>query len=136
MSHSISTLLTRNLHDVFGENDPGVGARRSTKSSPKIACSTIPPRAFTVAATKLIVSQARSRPLTRTFSISQLPNPRNRAMAGASDGYRAARVSRPRTPGRISSLPEMAGLRPSISFSTSCSDLPFDAPEAMARADP
>jgi len=23
MSYSISTLLTRNLHDVFGENDPG-----------------------------------------------------------------------------------------------------------------
>ena len=23
MSNSISTLLTRNLHDVFGENDPG-----------------------------------------------------------------------------------------------------------------
>jgi hypothetical protein len=22
MSHSISTLLTRSLHDVFGENDP------------------------------------------------------------------------------------------------------------------
>ena len=22
MSYSISTLLTRNLHDVFGENDP------------------------------------------------------------------------------------------------------------------
>jgi hypothetical protein len=22
MSHGISTLLTRNLHDVFGENDP------------------------------------------------------------------------------------------------------------------
>jgi ketosteroid isomerase-like protein len=22
MAHSISTLLTRNLHDVFGENDP------------------------------------------------------------------------------------------------------------------
>src|SRR5882672_11726755 len=22
MSHSVSTLLTRNLHDVFGENDP------------------------------------------------------------------------------------------------------------------
>ena len=27
MSYSISTLLTRNLHDVFGENDP---ARRRT----------------------------------------------------------------------------------------------------------
>ena len=28
MSHSISTLLTRNLHDVFGENDPA--RRRET----------------------------------------------------------------------------------------------------------
>jgi hypothetical protein len=27
MSYSISTLLTRNLHDVFGENDPGASAR-------------------------------------------------------------------------------------------------------------
>jgi hypothetical protein len=25
MSYSISTLLTRNLHDVFGENDPARG---------------------------------------------------------------------------------------------------------------
>ena len=30
MSYSISTLLTRNLHDVFGENDP---ARRRAASS-------------------------------------------------------------------------------------------------------
>jgi SnoaL-like domain len=28
MSHSITTLLTRNLHDVFGENDPA--RRRAT----------------------------------------------------------------------------------------------------------
>ena len=28
MSHTISTLLTRNLHDVFGENDPA--RRRAT----------------------------------------------------------------------------------------------------------
>jgi hypothetical protein len=27
MSYSISTLLTRNLHDVFGENDPDASAR-------------------------------------------------------------------------------------------------------------
>ncbi len=38
---SISTLLTRNLHDVFGENDPRVGARPSTRSTPKMAFSTI-----------------------------------------------------------------------------------------------
>ena len=26
-TYSISTLLTHNLHDVFGENDPGASAR-------------------------------------------------------------------------------------------------------------
>jgi hypothetical protein len=31
MSFSISTLLIRNLHDVFGENAPRVGARPSTR---------------------------------------------------------------------------------------------------------
>ena len=45
MSYSISTLLTRNLHDVFGENDP---ARR--RAVIKIAFSTSP-GASTVAAT-------------------------------------------------------------------------------------
>ena len=55
MPYSISTLLTRNLHDVFGENDPLVGARRSTKSSPKIACS-MSPGASTGAATRSIAS--------------------------------------------------------------------------------
>jgi hypothetical protein len=36
MSYSISTLLTRNLDDVFGENDPA-RRRPSTKSTRKIA---------------------------------------------------------------------------------------------------
>jgi hypothetical protein len=35
-------LLTRNLHDVSVKTTPHVGARRSTKSSPKIACSMSP----------------------------------------------------------------------------------------------
>jgi hypothetical protein len=58
MSYSISTLLTRNLHDVFGENDPRVGARPSTRSTPKMACSTTPLAASTVAATRSIASRA------------------------------------------------------------------------------
>jgi hypothetical protein len=40
MSYSISTLLIRDLHDVFGENDP---ARRSAvidENFTEIACST------------------------------------------------------------------------------------------------
>ena len=39
MAYSISTLLIRNLQDVFDENDPRGGARRLTRSSRKIACS-------------------------------------------------------------------------------------------------
>ena len=119
MSYSISTLLIRNLRDVFGENDPCVGARPSTSSAPKMACSTTPKRASTVAATRSIASRARSGRLTLTFNISQLPSLRNWAMAGGSNGYRAVLARRQLTPGLISSLPGTAGLPPFISFSTS-----------------
>src|SRR6267378_7998579 len=98
---------------------PRVGARPSTRSTPKTVCSTTPAREFTVAVTRSIASRAPSRLLTLTFYISQLPSPRNRAMAGWSDGYRAGLVRRQLTPGLISSLPGRAGLPPSISFWTS-----------------
>src|SRR4029450_13903039 len=98
---------------------PRVGARPSTRSSPRIACSTIPARASTVAATRSIASRARSGLLTLTFDISQLLSPRNWAMPGGSNGYRAALVRRQLTPGLTSSLPGTAGLPPFISFSTS-----------------
>src|SRR5437588_3991468 len=102
---------------------PRVGARPSTRSTPKTVCSTTPAREFTVAVTRSIASQARSRLLTLTFYISQLPSPRNRAMAGWSDGYRAHLVRRRLTPELISSLPGTAGLPPFISFSTSYPEL-------------
>src|SRR2546426_4289754 len=101
---------------------PRVGARPSTRSSPKMPCSTSP-GASTMAATRSIASQARSRLLTLTFDISQLPGPRNWAMAGGSNGYLAAPVRRQLTPGLISSLPGTAGLPPFISFSTSYGEL-------------
>src|SRR5206468_12942887 len=82
-----------------------------------------PAREFTVAVTRSIASQARSRLLTLTLYISQLPSPRNRAMAGWSDGYRADLVRRRLTPELISSLPGTAGLPPFISFSTSYPEL-------------
>jgi hypothetical protein len=53
-------------------------------------------------------------------------------MAVGSNGYRAALVSRQRTPGLISSSSGTAGLRPSISFSTSYPELP-PMPKWMAR---
>src|SRR2546430_9354076 len=97
---------------------PSGGARPSTTSSPKMASSTTLPRASTVAATRSIASRARSGLLTLTSDISQLPGPRNWAMAGGSNGYRAGLVRRQLTPELISSLPGTAGLRPSISFWT------------------
>src|SRR4029077_2554390 len=119
MSYSISTLLIRNLQDVFGENDPRAGGGLSTRSGPKTACSMIPKRASTVAATRLIALRARSGLLTLTFNISRSQNPRNWATAGGSNGYRAALVRPQLTPGLISSSPGTVGLPPFISFSTS-----------------
>src|SRR6266403_3826850 len=123
MSYSISTLLTRNLHDVFGENDP---ERRRAAIDEIFTedCVFYDPRgASTVGATRSIASRVRSGLLTLTFDISQLPSPRNWAMPGGSNGYRAALVRRQLTPGLISSLPGTAGLSPFISFSTSYPEL-------------
>ena len=119
MSFSTSTLLTRNLDDVFGENDP---KRRRAAIDEIFAEDCVfyePGGAFTVAATRSIGSRARSGRLIRTFDISQRRDPRKWAMPGGSNGWRAGPVSRRPTPGRISSLPATAGLPPSISFSTS-----------------
>ena len=76
MSYSISTLLTRNLQDVFAETTPRVGARPSTRCGTKMVCSTIPTKVSTVAATRSIASRARSGLHTLTLNISQLPSPR------------------------------------------------------------
>ena len=121
---SISTLLTRNLQTSSVKTTPRVGGPPSTRSTPKMECSTILPAEHTVAATRSIASRPRSGQLTLTFGISQLPSPRNWATAGGSSGYRAALVRRPLTPGLISSLSGTAGLPPFISFSTSYPELP------------
>jgi hypothetical protein len=119
MSYSISTLLIRNLHDVFGENDP---ARRRAAINEIFTEDSVfydPNGVSIVAATRSIASRARSRRLIPTFDISRLPSPRNWAMGGASNGYRAALATRQLTPGLISSLPGTARLPLPIYFSTS-----------------
>ena len=59
MTYSIATLLTRNLHDVFGENDP---ARRRAAIAEifteDCVFSTTPAGTSTVAATRSIASRA------------------------------------------------------------------------------
>jgi hypothetical protein len=121
MSYSISTLLTRNLHDVFGENDP---ARRRAAIDEIFTEDCV----FSDPSRGVYLGRARSGLLTLTFDISQLRSPRNWATAGGSNGYRAALVSRRLTPGLISSLPGTAGLPPFISFSTSYPELGAGVP--------
>src|SRR6266849_5913315 len=99
------------------------GAPPSTRFTLKIACSTTPAREPIVAVTKSTASRARSKLLTLNSDTSQLPSPRNRAMAGWSAGYQAARVRRQHTLVLISSLPGTAGLPPFIFFSTNYPDL-------------
>ena len=55
MSNSISTLLLRNLSDVFGEMTPCVVALQSTRSFTKMQYSMTPKLLYFVAQTRLIV---------------------------------------------------------------------------------
>src|SRR5713101_5965004 len=112
---------------------PLAGARPSTRFTLKIAFSTTPARECFVAVTKSTASRARSKLLTLSSDISQLPSPRNRAMAGWSAGYQAARVRRQHTLVLISSLPKAAGLPPFISFSTSYRELDSAVRRPMLR---
>ena len=110
MSFSIATFLTRNLQDVFGENDP---ARRRAAINEIFTedCVFYNPNGGVYRGRDEIDRiAARSRALILTFDTSRLPSPRNWAMAGASNGYRAALVRRRHTLVLISSLPGTAAL--------------------------
>jgi len=82
MSYSISTLLIRNLQDVFGENDPARRRAAIDEIWTEDGVFYDPKRAVHVGGTRLIASRPRSGLLTLTFNISQLPSPRSWAIAG------------------------------------------------------
>src|SRR4026209_506520 len=109
MSYSISTLLTRNLLDVFGGNDP---ARRRAAIDEIFTedCVFYEPGASTVAATTSTAPRARARRLTVTFDFSRLRGRGVGQWRGGFNGYRTTLVRRQPTPGLISSLPGTAGL--------------------------
>ncbi len=86
MSFNISTLLTRNLNDVFGENDP---ARRRAAIDEIFTedCVFYEPSGRVYRGRDEIDRVAGTiRARTLTFDISQLPSPRNWAMPGGSNG--------------------------------------------------
>jgi hypothetical protein len=123
MSYDISTLLTRNLDDVFGEND---AARRRAAIDEIFDenCVFCDPRGIYRGRDEMSTGRVRSRLLTLTFDISQLPRRKNWATAGGSDGYHAALVRRQLRRGLISSLPGTLF----ICFLTSYPELDFALP--------
>ena len=132
MSYSISTLLTRNLHDGFGENNP---ARRRAAIDEIFTEDGVfydPSRGVYCGRDEIDRIAGAIRATHPDFHISQLPSPRNWAMAGASNGYRAALGRRQLTPGLISSLPGTAGSPPFIFSSTSYPELDSAVPTSYA----
>src|SRR5258708_2839823 len=79
MSHSISTLLTRNLHDVFGENDP---ARRRAAIDEIFTedCVFYEPNGVYRGRDEIDRVAGAVKATHATFDISQLPGPKNWAM--------------------------------------------------------
>ncbi len=76
MPYSISTLLTRNLQEVFGENDPA-HRRAAIEEIFTEDCVFYEPNGVHVGATRSIALLTRSGPLIMIFDISRLPRPRN-----------------------------------------------------------
>ena len=119
MSYSISTLLTRNLHGVFGEND--TARRRATVDEIFTEdCVFYDPNRGVYRGRDAIDRVAGAIRATHPdFRYQPIARPEELGNGGGSNGYQAVLARRQLTPGLISSLPKTAGLRPFISFSTS-----------------
>ena len=102
MSQTASTLLLRNLHDVFGEIDPVRRREAIDEIFHEDAVFYGPNNGITAAATRSTASRKRSRLLILTSDISRSPRLRRSAMAVGSGGCRAALASRRLTPEPIS----------------------------------
>src|ERR1700757_1621076 len=133
MSYSISTLLTRNLQDVFGENDPArrraaideiwtedgvfydpkTGAHRGRDEIDRVAgaIKATPP----------------------DFQYQPIAEPEELGNGGRVKWVAGRLVKRQLTPGLILLLPGTAGLPPFISFSTSYRELDSAVMKTLTR---
>ena len=123
MSHSIATLLTRNLQDVFGENNPARWRAAIGEMYTEDCVFYDPSKAFyrgrdeidrVAGAIRATHPDFRYHPIAAT---EELGNGGRNPM-GIGPPWRGTLL----TPGLISSLPGTAGLPPFTSFSTSYPD--------------
>jgi len=131
MSYSISTLLTRNLHDVFGENDP---TRRRAAIDEIWAEDGVfyDPNSGAHRGRDEIDRVAGAIKATHPdFQYQVIAEPEELGNGGRARWVLAALVRRRPTPAPISSSPAMAGLPPFISFSTSQMGLKRELPSGV-----
>ena len=115
MSYTVSELLLRNLHDVFGENDPS-RRRAAINELYNEECVFYDPNKRAYRGRDAIER------IAGTISISRSPRLRNWAMLRGAGGCLAPLARRQGTPGPISSLRGTAGSPRSISSLTSFRD--------------
>ncbi len=119
MSNSISTLLLRNLSDVFGENDPVRRRAAINEIFHEEAVFYDPKGGIFRGRDEIARIAGEIRATHRDFRYQPIAEPEEAGNGGRVRWKKAALVRRQLTPGLISSLPAMAGLPPFISFSTS-----------------
>jgi hypothetical protein len=92
MPNSASTLLTRNLNDVFGENDPVRRGKAIDELFTEDAVFYDPKGGVDPGRDKIVRVAGLC---TMTFAISQLARPKKWEIADVFDGQRVAPVRRP-----------------------------------------
>jgi hypothetical protein len=98
MSYSISTLLTRHLHDGFGENDPSASARGYRRDLYRWCVFFELRRASIVAGTRLIASPARSGATPPDFPYQPIDEPDELGNGGRIQWFRVGLVRHLLTP--------------------------------------
>ena len=133
MSYSISTLLTRNLHDVFGENDP---ARRRAAIDEIFTedCVFYDPKGIYRGRDEIDGVAGAIKATHPDFRYQPIAEPEELGNGGRVQWVSGRPVRRQLTPGLISSLPGTAGLPPFISFSTSYPELPSGVGSLIGRS--
>jgi hypothetical protein len=86
MSNTMSTLLTRNLQKVFGENDPTRRRAAVQELYTEDGVFYNPSKGVYRGRDEIDRIAGEIRLPTLTFGISQLPSSRKRATSGGSDG--------------------------------------------------
>jgi SnoaL-like domain len=123
MSNSISTLLIRNLQEVFGENDRA-RRRAAVQELYTEDCVFYDPNKGVYRGREEINRIAGEiRATHQDFRYKPIAEPEEAGNGGRIRWVAAALVRRQLTPGPTSSLPRTAGLPPFISFSTSYPEL-------------